>query len=106
MAPVVFQCVPIMQINTGLPLEDHWAIASASMVPVKSVQWSLNVESVCLGYWVRSLPSMKSLMYTTGMARVVCAKLISFELQSQIHKNYDGAHIQGMHRVMLKYSHV
>ena len=33
-APVVFQCVPIMQINTGSPLEHHWALASASVVPV------------------------------------------------------------------------
>ena len=33
-APLVFQCVPIMQINTGSPLEDHWALASASVVPV------------------------------------------------------------------------
>ena len=32
--PVVFQCVPIMQINTGSPLEHHWVIASASVVPV------------------------------------------------------------------------
>ena len=31
---VVFQCVPIMQINTGSPLEHHWALASASVVPV------------------------------------------------------------------------
>ena len=23
-----------------------------------------------------------------------------------MHKNYNGAHIKGMHRVMLKYSHV
>ena len=50
--PVVFQCVPIMQINTGLPLEHHWVLASASVVPVafqctcgssglpvRSVQW-------------------------------------------------------------------
>ena len=35
-APVVFQCVPIMQINTGLPLEYHWVLASASVVPVAS----------------------------------------------------------------------
>ena len=28
------------------------------------------------------------------------------ELQLQIHKNYNGAHIQGMHTVILKYSHV
>ena len=40
------------------------------------------------------------------MVRVVWAKLISFDLQPQIHKNYNGAHIKAMHRVMLKYSHV
>ena len=40
------------------------------------------------------------------MARVVWAKLISFDLQPQMHKSYNGAHIKGMHRVMLKYSHV
>ena len=33
-APVVFQCVPIMQINTGSPLEHHWVLASASVNPV------------------------------------------------------------------------
>ena len=47
---------------------------------------------------------MRPLMYTTGMVRVVWAKLISFDLQPQIHKNYNGAHIKGMHSVMLKYS--
>ena len=42
------------------------------------------------------------------MARVVWAKLITFELQPQIYKkkNYNGAHIQGMHGVILKYSDV
>ena len=45
-------------------------------------------------------------MYTTGLVRVVWSKRISFDLQPQIHKNYSGAHIKGMHRVMLKYSHV
>ena len=35
-APVVFQCVPIMQINIGSPLEHHWVLASASVVPVAS----------------------------------------------------------------------
>ena len=49
---------------------------------------------------------MQPLRYTTGMARVVGAKLISFELQPQIHKNFNRAHIQGMHKVMLNYSHV
>ena len=34
--PVVFQCAPIMQINTGSPLEHHWMLASASVVPVAS----------------------------------------------------------------------
>ena len=32
--PVVFQCVPIMQIKTGSPLRHHWVLASASVVPV------------------------------------------------------------------------
>ena len=32
--PVVFQCVPIIQINTGSPLGHHWVLASASVVPV------------------------------------------------------------------------
>ena len=44
--------------------------------------------------------------YRTGMARVVWVQVISFELQPQIYKNYNGVHIQGMHRMMLKYSHV
>ena len=35
-APVVFQCVPIMQINTGSPLEHHWVLAWASVVLVAS----------------------------------------------------------------------
>ena len=34
--PVVFQCVPIMQINTGLPLGYHWVLESASVVPLPS----------------------------------------------------------------------
>ena len=34
--PVVFQCVPIMQINTGSPLGHGWVLASASVVPVAS----------------------------------------------------------------------
>ena len=39
------------------------------------------------------------------MVSVVWTKLIAFDLQPQIHKNYNGDHIKGMHRVMLKYSH-
>ena len=34
--PVVFQCVPIMQINSLSPLGHHWDLASASVVPVAS----------------------------------------------------------------------
>ena len=110
-APVVFQCVPIMQINTGSPLEHHWVLASASVVPVAS-QCTCGSSGLPV-YWqnlvwrslVRSLPSMRPLMHTTAMVGLVWAKLISFGLQPQIHKNYNGAHIKGMHRVMLKYSH-
>ena len=40
------------------------------------------------------------------MVRVAWTKLISFDSEPQIHKNYTDAHIKGMHRVMLKYSHV
>ena len=32
--------------------------------------------------------------------------MISSDLQPQIHENYNGAHIKGMLRVMLKYSYV
>ena len=49
---------------------------------------------------------MPPLMYTTGMVRVLWAKLISYDLQPQIHNNYNGAQNKAMHRVMLKYSHV
>ena len=103
-----------------LTLEHHWVLASASVVPVasqctcgssglpvRSVQWYPSVLTIWFwGHWVRSLPSMRPLMYTTAMVRVVWTKLISFDLQPQIHKNYNGAHIKGMHRVMLKYSHM
>ena len=100
-APVVFQCVPKMHLNTGLPLERHWAVASAGVVPVQSVQWYLSalrasgLEVIRSGHFPTSNPSF---MYTTGMARVVWANLISFVLQPQIHKNYNGTHIEGMHR--------
>ena len=52
------------------------------------------------------MPNATPPMHTTGMARIVWAKLISFVLQPQIHKNCNSTHIQGMHRVMLMYSHV
>ena len=34
--PMVFQCVPIVEINTGLQVGHHWVLASASVVPVAS----------------------------------------------------------------------
>ena len=132
-SPVVSQCVPIMQITTGSPLGHHWVLASASVVPMASQCTSgSNGLAVCSNYanehWVATgtplgasisqcgssgIPvylwlqwSSRPLMYTSGMVRVVWAKLISFDLQPQIHKNYNGAHIKGMYRVMLKYSHV
>ena len=40
------------------------------------------------------------------MVRLVWTQLISFDLQPQLHKNYNDAHIKDMHIVMLKYSHV
>ena len=59
--PVVFQCVPIMQINTGSPLGHHWDLALADVVavasqctcgssglPVWSVQWYPSVLTISL----------------------------------------------------------
>ena len=40
------------------------------------------------------------------MVTVVWDKLISFDLQPQLHEIYNGAHIKGMLRMMLKYSRV
>ena len=34
--PVVFQCVPILQVTTGLQLGDHWVPGSASVVLLAS----------------------------------------------------------------------
>ena len=55
-APVVFQCVPIMQINTGSPQEHHLVLASASVVPVAS---QCNCGSSGLPVWsVQWYPSV------------------------------------------------
>ena len=84
-------------------LECHWKTNGRSNVvcPVVS-QCTESIWFEC--HKVRSLPSMQTLMYTTGMATVVWAKLIPLVLPPQIHENYNGAHIQDMPRVMLKYS--
>ena len=48
---VVFLCVPIMQINTRLPLEHHWVLASATVVLVAShCTCSSSGLSVCSNY--------------------------------------------------------
>ena len=119
--PVVFQCVPIMQISIGSPLGYHWVVASTSVVPVAHQcncvfsglpLWSVQLyPSVLtesdLGV-IRSghFPACNPLCIQLERVRVVWAKLISFDLQPQIHKNYNDFHIRGMHRVMFKYSHV
>ena len=61
-APVVFQCVPIMQINTGSPLEHHWVLASASVVPVAS-------QCTCgyMGLPVRSVQWYPSVLTESGL---------------------------------------
>ena len=53
--PVGFQCVPIVQINTGWILGHHWVVASASVVPVAS---QCNCGSSGLPVWsVQGYPS-------------------------------------------------
>ena len=145
--PVVFQCVPIMQITTGLPLGHHWVLASASVVPVASqcTRGSSGLP-VCSNYtndefWIttgrplgdrisqRRSSVVCPLVYQCtdsiwfGVIRSghflacnpLCMQLVWRELfelgwfhlncfETQIHKNYNGAHIQRLHRVMLKYS--
>ena len=123
--PVAFQWSSSVFQLCKLTLDRHWDTTGCKHQPVW-FQWhpSVLVAPVVFqcglscgirvytdriwfgGQWVRSLPSMRPLKYTTAMVRVVWAKLISFDLQPQIHKNYNGAHIKGIHRVMLKYSHV
>ena len=65
--PVVFQCVPIMQINTGLPLGHHWVLASASVIPVASQCtcgssclpiMQINTESRLEHHWVLASASV------------------------------------------------
>ena len=121
LTPAVFQCVPIMQINTGSPLEHHWVLASASVVPVASqctcgssdlpvwsVQW---YPSVLTGSGLQVIRSGHFPAYDP-----LCIQLVWWELfelnwfhltyNPQYTKNYNDAHIKGMHRVMLKYWHV
>ena len=80
-APVVFQC----GLSSGIPV--YWQ---------KLVWRSLG-----------QVTSQHVTPYVYNWYDESClAKLISFDLQPQIHKNYNGADIKGMHRVLLKCSHV
>ena len=74
-------------IATGIPLGASISHCGSSGTPVYLwLQWSSSavcpVVSQCTdriwfgGHWVRPLPSMRQLMYSTAMARVVWAKLI------------------------------
>ena len=119
--PVVFQCFPIMQINTGSPLEHHWVLASASVVPVASqctcgssglpvwsVLWYPSVLTESGLEVIRSghFPACDPLYIQLVWWELFWTQLTSCDLQPQIHKNYNDAHIKDMRRVMLKYSHV
>ena len=110
-----------MQINTGLPLEHHWVLASASVVPVAS---QCTCGSSGLPVW--SIQWYPSVLTASGLEVIrsghfpacdpLCIQLVWWELfelnwfhltcNPKYTKNYNDAHIKGMHRVMLKYSHV
>ena len=83
-APVVFQCVPIMQINIGSPLEHHWVLPSASVVPVASqctcVSSSLPVWSV---QWYPSALTESVWVIRSGhfpACEPLCIQLVWWEL--------------------------
>ena len=73
--PVVFQCVQIMQIDTGSPLGHQWVLASASVVPVAS-HWlvapvvflcvpimQINTVNVCIMLKILCEYSMHSVIF-------------------------------------------
>ena len=121
--PMVFQCVTIIQINTGSPLGHHWELASAGVVPGAS---QCTCGSSGLPMW--SVQWYPSVLTESGLEVIrsghfpawnpLCIQLLWWELfdLSWFHmtchpkytknKNYNGAHIIGMHKVMFKYSHV
>ena len=108
-----------MQINTGSPLEHHWVLASASVVPVAS-----QCTGVSSGLPVWSVQWYPSVLTESGLEVIrsghfpacdpLCIQLVWWELfelnwfhltcNPKYTKNYKGALIKGMHRVM--YSHV
>ena len=113
-APVVFQCVPIMQINTGSPLGHHWGLASASVVPVASqcTCGSSGLPAWSVHWYISVLTESGLEVIRSGhfpACHPLCIQLVWSELfelnwlqQPQIHKNYNDAHIKSMNRVILK----
>ena len=103
-APVVYQSAPIMQINTGLTLEYHWAIA---------VWFQCSLSSGFPVYCERLVWRSSGQVYSQHATPYVynCngeSCFISwFHLycNPKYKKNYNGAHIQGMHRVVLFTDH-
>ena len=109
-----------MQINTGSPLEHHWVLASASGVPV-AFQYTCGSSGLPVSF-VQWYPGV---LTESGLEVIrschfpawdpLCIQLLWWELfelnwfhltcHRKYKKNYNGAHIKGMHRVMLKYSH-
>ena len=97
--PVVLKCVPIMQIDTGSPLEHHWVLASANVVPVASqctcgssglpvwsVQWYPSVLTESGLEVIRSghFPACDHLCIQL-VRWVVWTQLIPCDFQPQIH---------------------
>ena len=80
LAPVVFQC----GLSSGIPV--YW----------QNMVW-MSLGQVTFQH---ATPYVYNCY-----VRVVWAKLISLDLQLQIHKNYEGAHTKVMRKVMLQYSH-
>ena len=117
--PVAFQwCSSAFQLckltldrywdTTGCYHQSEWFQWHPSVL-VAPVVFQCGMSSGILMYWynlIRRLLGQVTSHHTAGMVRVVWVKLISFEIPLQIHKNYNGAFIKSMHRVMLKYSHV
>ena len=116
--PVVFQCVRIMQINTGSPLGHHWVLASASVVqvafqctcgpsglPLWSVQWCPSVltesglEIIGSGHFPACNPLCLQLVWS-GLFEL---NWFHLNCHPNYTKKYNGAYIKGMH-IMLKCS--
>ena len=95
--PVVFQCVPIMQINPGSPLEHHWELASASVVPMTS-QCTCGSSGlpVCSNYanqhWIASgtsLGASSSQKSSSGMPMYWCVSIMQINTGSPLEHHWE-----------------